>query len=637
MEKINKGIIIFTIGFIVVAIVSIFTMIYIVIARGKEMKEFVAGESYSKEILVGMGGNIMDDNNKCLAYYSPTFKAIWDTKTANRYISSLNSTLEKISAKEANGEKININTKQRYQKTLSFNSVDSLTYYMDVNFKNKYNKGQSYRSKINTAYNKKSGYNLISDGNTFEDIDLMKTFPFFKLHEYSGGFKVEENFRVDFLNKSITGRTLGQEKYDDPERKQGLIHAYSDTLMGETKIIDVEKSARQYKPVNIGEDFMPDDGRDVFSTLNYEISEYAYTALMRQMRKSRANRGCVIVMDVATGDIKAMVSLVKNKDNYFHSENVAIKHVYEPGSVFKLASYMVAMNDGLLDWNKKYELGKSDRKKVGPRMIIDSHKPKNAFETPAEIFSESSNIGTCSIIWDLYENNQQKFIDGLRKLHIGEMTGIEVEGEGKAFLKDTKTQIRNKEWWRVSLVQIAYGYEVEITPLQMAAFYNAIANNGVYVKPRLVTGISANKSYKEEKYPIKYVDTICSPEVAAKANEILTMAAHEGTGKSIFKNSSYSFAGKTGTAQYNVGKGKKPTYNASFAGFFPSEKPMYTIYVLISEPQEGGYYASSVAAPVAREIADKIAATDKRFFNEIIINNSTSKVWNRIAEMNNNE
>ncbi|MDR2083988.1 MAG: hypothetical protein LBP67_03235 [Bacteroidales bacterium] len=630
MERVNKAIIIFSLSFIAVAVVAIFVMIYIAIAHGSAMKKIIAEQATKKEVLVGMGGNILDDKGAYIAYYSPTFKVAWDTEVANRYTLRV----QKYLKNEMESDNPNTNNILKYQNLLKFNSTDSLTYYMDANFKSK-NNGKSYKTKINTAYNKKSTYNLISKGNSFDDIDLMRTFPFFNLPQFSGGFLMEESFRVDFLNKSVTGRTLGQDDFGDTIRKQGLVYTYRKELMGDVKEFEIVRTARSYKPVKIGEDFIPADGRNIQSTLNYEISEFAYSALLKQMKKSQGKRGCVIVMDVATGDIKAMVSLVKSGDAYLHSENIAVKHVYEPGSVFKLASYLVAMNDGLLDWNKKYELGTSDRKKVGPRVIVDSHKPANAFETPAEIFSESSNIGTCMIIWDLYEKNQQKFIDGLRKLHIGEITGIEIEGEGKAFLKDTKTTIRHKEWWKVSLVQIAYGYEVEITPLQMATFYNAIANKGVYMKPRLVTGISENKSYKAERFPTTIVDTICSPEVAEKAREILTEAAHEGTGKFAFKTAHYNFAGKTGTAQYNVGN-QKTGYNASFAGFFPSENPMYTIYVLISEPQ-GGYYASTVAAPVAREIADKIAATDNRFFERIIIDNSTSTVWSKIANLNNNE
>ena len=631
MEKVNKAIIISVLGFVAVALLAIIVMIYIAIAHGAAMKKIIADNAIKNETLIGMGGNVLDDKNTYLAYYSPTFDVAWDTEVANRYTDRLDEYLKK-EEKSDNPNKKNI---LRCKALLKYNSTDSLAFYLDKNFKHR-NGGKSYKSKVTTAYGKKSTYNMINKGNSFKDIDLMSTFPFFNLPLFSGGFLVTENFRVDFLNKSITGRTLGQDNFEDTIRKQGLVYAYREDLMGETKNFKIERKARSYKPLNIGEDFVPADGRNVHSTINYEISEFAYTALMKQMKTCQAQKGCVVVMDVKTGDIKAMVSLVKNGDTYLHSENVAIKHVYEPGSVFKLASFMVAMNDGLIDWDKKYELGKSTSKQIMPnnkRQITDSHKPVNVSESPAGIFSESSNIGTCMMIWDLYGKNQQQYIDGLRKMHLGEQTGIELEGEGKAFLKDTQTKIPKKEWWNISLIQIAYGYEVEVTPLQMATFYNAVANNGVYVKPRLVTEISANKKHKAEKNPVIVLDTICSPEVAAKACEILTLAAHEGTGKYAFKNASYTFAGKTGTAQYN--KGNSLTgYNASFGGFFPAENPMYTIYVLVSEPQ-GGYYASTIAAPIAREIADKIAATDKRFFEEIIIDKSTSNVWNKIESINN--
>jgi len=630
MENVNKAIIISVLGFVAIAFIAIVVMVYVAIAHGSAMKKIIADESIKNETLIGMGGNILDDKNAYLAYYSPTFDVAWDTKVANRYINKIKEDLKK----EMESEEPDSQFILKCQRILKFNSTDSLAYYLNANFKNK-NGGKSFAQKIDKAYTNNTTHNLICSGVILEEVDLLRTFPFFHLRQFTGGFLLTENYRVDFLNKSITGRTLGQDDFRDTIRKQGLVYAYRDTLMGGIKNFKIERTAKSYKPLDIGEDFVPADGRNVVTSLNYEISEFAYTALMRQMKKCRGERGCVIVMDVKTGDIKAMVSLVESAGGaYYHSENVAIKNVYSPGSVFKLASFMVAANDGLLDWNKKYELGTSESKQVGPKLVKDSHKPKNAFADAKEIFSESSNIGTCMMVWELYSNNQQKYIDGLRKMHIGEQTGIELVGEGKAFLKDTKTKIKNKEWWNISLLQIAFGYEVDITPLQMATFYNAVANNGVYVKPRLVTEIGANKDNKIQKNPVVVIDTICSPEVAAKAREILVAAAHEGTGRNSFKDANYKFAGKTGTSE-NYENGSFTYHDASFAGFFPAEDPIYSIYVFVGKPKVGRGFAAEVAVPVAREIADKIAATDKRFFEEIIIDKSTSNVWNKIESINN--
>ncbi|OFX34338.1 MAG: hypothetical protein A2W90_13160 [Bacteroidetes bacterium GWF2_42_66] len=356
----------------------------------------------------------------------------------------------------------------------------------------------------------------------------------------------------------------------------------------------------------------PQDGKDIISTLNVNLQDYAQNALMRQMEKSQAKWGTAVVMEVATGDIKAIANIGLRKDGtYGETYNYAFGHAgcSEPGSTFKLMSLMVALEHGYADTSDVFDTG-SGVWEVSGQKIYDSdyRHGGHGVISMKRIFELSSNVGTAKIITQLYTGKEKEFIDRLYQFGLNKPLGLGIMGEGIPTIKYPG----DSDWWGPSLAWISHGYEIKITPLQTLTFYNAVANNGKMVKPRFVSEIRENgilqKSFKTEIIN----PSICSKQTLLKAQGMLRGVCKNGTGRSL-QSPYYELAGKTGTAVIaydNEGylKGGKKNYQASFAGYFPADNPKYSCIVVIVGPQ-GAYYGGSVAGPVFREVADKVYAT----------------------------
>ena len=354
----------------------------------------------------------------------------------------------------------------------------------------------------------------------------------------------------------------------------------------------------------------PENGKDVVTTLNMDIQEVAQNSLMANLALNKAEDGCAIVMEVATGQIKAIVNMKRDSSNgktsFSEALNYAVGRATEPGSTFKLASLLVALEDKVVDTNSRFDTGFKE-KKFGSKIVTDAHVLPGT-HTVKEIFEHSSNIGTVTVIWNNYHNNPQKFIDGLYKLNIQKPLGLTIFGEKAPDIKNTSSS-----WWHTqySLPSMAFGYEVELTPLQILTFYNAVANNGKMVRPMFVKEIREMGKTEEVYRPTVITQQICSKETLGKLRKMLEGVVERGTGKGCFKGSPFKIAGKTGTAQINYvnRKVQKMTYRASFVGYFPAENPKYSCIVVITNPSAGAYYGASVAAPVFKDIADKIYST----------------------------
>lgn len=356
----------------------------------------------------------------------------------------------------------------------------------------------------------------------------------------------------------------------------------------------------------------PEDGRDIITTININLQDYAQSALMKQMEKSQALWGTAVVMEVATGDIKAIANIGrKNDGGYAEIYNYAFGHAgcSEPGSTFKLMSLMVAMDDGYVDTCDVYDtgIGLWEYKK---QKIYDSdyHKGGHGVLSVKRIFELSSNVGTAKVITKYYEGREREFIDRIYKFGLNKPLGLGMMGEGIPSIKYPG----DNDWWGPSLAWISYGYEIKLTPLQTLTFYNAVANNGKMVKPRFVTEVRENGMLLKSFKPEVLNPNICSQQTLKKAQEMLRGVCVNGTGKSL-QSPYYELAGKTGTAviaNNNEGykKDGKKSYQASFAGYFPADNPKYSCIVVIVGPQ-GAYYGGSVAGPVFREVADKVYAT----------------------------
>lgn len=470
-----------------------------------------------------------------------------------------------------------------------------------------------YQQKLRTARKRKNRYLLIARNIGYNDYVKMKQFPIFKLGAYKGGFITEQKtIRVLPIGK-IAARTIG---YDDYRGGAGIEGAFADYLEGENGWRLKQKIAKgQWKPINDVNEKEPIDGRDVITTIDVNIQDITHHALLRQLEYFEADHGCAVVMEVATGEIRAISNLGRtSKGTYYEKRNYAVWESHEPGSTFKLASLMVALDDKVIDTSTVVDTGNGILMIHGKK-IEDSHRGGYGKISAARVFEVSSNVGIVKLIRKHYDHRPQKFVDKLISFGLKDKLGVQIKGEGAPIIPTPKNK---KTWYKTTLEWMAWGYGVSLTPLQMLTFYNAIANDGQLVKPRFVKELRVqNKTEKVfEKVIVK--ERIASQETIDKVKKVMENVVKRGTASAIY-SPNFSMAGKTGTAKKLVlghrnseGKYIKAYYSnqlyvASFAGFFPAKNPKYSCIVVIHEPKkEKGYYGAIVAAPVFKEIAQKI-------------------------------
>lgn len=495
---------------------------------------------------------------------------------------------------------------------------DSLAFYLATFFGNA--SKQTYRQKLEAAYNSGNrGFMLTPRKVDYQELQQIKKFPILKRGRFGGGIIIEqENHRVTPLG-SLALRTIG----DLNKGAYGGVHgnigytglegAYEQYLKGKEGISYRENLSGRWV---LRTEIEPRDGMDVITTINVKLQDITESTLSRNLQKNNADWGTAILMEVETGEIKAIANLGRENEVYTENYNYAMGHdgCYEPGSTFKLISLIAAMEDGLIDTSDVFDTGSGVWKYQG-RTIYDSdyqyggHGPM----TVNEIFEKSSNVGVAKIITSVYEKNPRAFVDRIYGFGINKPLGMEMKGEGKPFFKYPG----DSDWWGTTLAWMSYGYESKMTPLQVLAFYNAVANNGRMVKPQLVREIRDNgvliKQFKTEVLN----PMIVTSETLGKARKMLERVCTTGTGRSL-QNPWFKIAGKTGTAQVAIGQGgyQKGMYLASFAGYFPADNPKYSIIVTIFNPRGGAYYGGSVAGPVFKEIAERVFAA-RNLFDEV--------------------
>ncbi len=488
---------------------------------------------------------------------------------------------------------------------------DSLAIYLSRFFRDA--SSQEYKRRLNEAYSKKNrGFLLTPRKIDYVELQQVKKFPILRRGRFGGGLIVEqENKRITplgnlayrtigGLNKGVGGGIYGNVGYT------GLEGAYEQYLRGEDGVSYRQNlSGRWIARTEIE----PKDGMDIVTTINIKIQDITESALYDQLRKTNAEWATAIVMEVKTGQIKAIANLGLENGNYYENYNYALGHAgcYEPGSTFKLISLMAAMEDGLVDTSDVFDTGIGLWKYKG-QPIKDSdygHGGHGAI-TVKEIFELSSNVGVAKIITQCYENDPKKYVDRVFSFGVNKPLGVEVAGEGIPYFKYPG----DKDWWGTTLAWMSYGYETKMTPLQILTFYNAVANNGKMVKPFLVKEIRDNGA-TEKRFKTQVLNSsIASKETIGKAKKMLEGVCENGTGKGL-QTSYFKVAGKTGTAQISSSSSgyQKGMYLASFTGYFPADKPKYSIIVTFNNPRGGAYYGGSVAGPVFKEIAEKIYAS----------------------------
>lgn len=475
-----------------------------------------------------------------------------------------------------------------------------------------------FLNEFRKARAKKNRYFLVARDLSYTEYMKIKSFPMFNLGPYKGGIIVEQKTVREHPIGKIAERTIGYERKTpsgNPDGK-GIEWAFRKYLNGKDGKILKQKIAKgQWKPIRDVNEIDPQDGYDVISTIDVFIQDIAHHALLKQLTDYEADHGCVVVMETQTGKIKAISNLGRAANgSYNETTNYAVAESHEPGSTYKLVDLMVLLDDKKIDTSAVFDSHGGVIKYSG-KSVRDSHEGGYGKISLARGFELSSNTVMVQAVYNNYKNDPSEFVNHVNKYGLNKPLGLSIKGEGKPLVP----QPSDKNWSNISLPWMAFGYGVSITPLQTLTFYNAVANNGVMVKPQFVSEI------KEWNRTIKKYDTevmnqkICSQETILKLHAVLENVVKKGTGAKLYSKD-FSMAGKTGTAQVNYHKaGKEGLYYASsFVGYFPADKPKYSCIVVVHKPNtsKNNYYGADVAGPVFKRIAQKIF-TDAPSTNEI--------------------
>ncbi|MCX2484068.1 penicillin-binding protein [Pedobacter sp. MR2016-24] len=492
-----------------------------------------------------------------------------------------------------------------------FNSkVDSLAMKLSQFFADKTPK--EYSRMLRTARRDSVRYLLIKRKVNYQDLKTIRTFPLYNIGKYSGGLMaIQQNKRI-LPFKDLAARTIGYAN-ENVKNVVGLEGAYGNYINGESGKRLVQRIAGGvWMPVNDEAEIAPKEGADVISTIDINMQDLAQSALEKQLIVSDADHGTVVLMEVATGEVRAIANYTQvAPGEYKEVFNYAIAGNQDPGSTFKLASYMAMIEDEVIDTNTRVATGTY---KVPGKLITDSHGSVGVVSVK-RAFEVSSNAAVAQLVNTHYRNNQSKFTEHLYDWHLNEKMDLQIYGEAQPVVKNPKNKSWNKN---LTLPQMAYGYEMQLTPLKMLSFYNAVANNGKYLAPIFVKEIRRLGNPIQQFKARVVNEKICSDRTLKRMQEMLEGVVTEGSGK-LMGSPFYRVAGKTGTAQVadgNRGYRAKKSYQASFCGYFPADKPKYSIIVVINGPKNG-YYGATVAGPVFKEIADRIYASDIQMYNNV--------------------
>ena len=500
------------------------------------------------------------------------------------------------------------------------------------------NSSSYYQKKLRTAKNKKRRYFLIARNIGYTDYLKMRKFPIFNLGVYKGGFIAKHRTERAHPIGKIAERTIG---YDDFRGEAGIEGAFADYMQGENGLRWEQKIAKnQWKPITDFNEKEPIDGHDIITTIDVNIQDITHHALLRKLEYFEADHGCAVVMETATGEIKAISNLGRTKKGkYYEKRNYAVWESHEPGSTFKLASLMAVLDDKMIDTSTVVDTEKGKIFIHGSK-VEDSHRGGYGKISAARVFEVSSNVGVVKLIKKHYDHQPEKFIKKLETYGFTKAIGFPIKGEGRPVVPKPS----DKRWNKISLEWMSWGYGVSVTPMQTLMFYNAVANNGIMVKPRFIKELRRQDKTEKIFETVVVNPKIASDETLSKIRKVMENVVVRGTANNIY-SSNFSMAGKTGTTKKYLPKHKDKNgntvaagysnkhYVASFAGFFPAENPKYSCIVVIHDPKkEKGYYGATVAGPVFKEIAQKIYTTtpidnqsveDKASFEEIEIQYAT--------------
>lgn len=467
-----------------------------------------------------------------------------------------------------------------------------------------------WKTVISEARRKGDRYFLIKRKVDYETLKRLKELPIFREGQYKGGMVAQPENRRILPNSELATRTIGYLNLGSEGNEVGIEGAFDRELAGKNGVVVKQRlTGGDWITVSDASSVESRDGNDVVTTIDIDLQDVASTALSKQLRKYSAHHGCAVLMEVATGDIRAIANLELGSDGDYHETyNYAVGESTEPGSTFKLPVLMAALEDGVIDTSDIVDTGTGSIRFYN-KIIRDTKEGGYGRLTVKEIFEKSSNVGTSKLIYDHYKNNPKAFVNRLYAMKLNEKLDVQIKGEGSPLIRYPGEKL----WSGLSLPMMSHGYEVQMTPLQILTFYNAVANDGRMMRPRFVTSIVRNGSTIKSFEPVVIINSIASRSTIRKARKMMEGVVERGTAVNL-RNAEYKIAGKTGTAQiakdkYGYRQGARISYQASFVGYFPAENPLYSCIVVINAPSNGVYYGNLVAGSVFREISDKVYST----------------------------
>jgi cell division protein FtsI (penicillin-binding protein 3) len=574
---------------IVVALVIFVKAFKLVTVEGAHWRAEAAKRFMAYREVQGDRGNILSEDGSLLATSIPYFDLYWDAETCKNYMSDEDST----------------------------KGLDSLAFYLGYYIAPDATPGQ-WKQYLWEQLNKKARYAPIAKRLTYDTMMLVKRFPIFnKKNKTKSGLIVIKNDKRTHPFRMLALRSLGyvKEKEDIGETqdlKVGLEGRFHKELTGETEKVLMQKVGNDmWAPVENLSDIAPPNASDLLTTLDVNIQDITQNALLRSLNAHQAEHGTAIVMEVKTGKIKAIANIGMTGEGYWEDYNYGIGMSIEPGSTMKLLSFMSLLEDKLIKLSDTVDIENGSTKFFN-ETLDDAERINQRYITVKEVFAHSSNVGTSKLAFKAYQDHPQTFVKHLKDFMMTVPTGIEIEGEGNPYIKNPDSSTDN--WSGTTVPWMSIGYELKLTPLQILTFYNAVANNGIMMKPYLVNEIQRYGVTQKVFRPTQIKKQIASNQTLEQARELLEAVVEFGTAKHLRTNQ-YRFAGKTGTAQLNYEKLSKTKqkiggHQGSFVGYFPAENPIYSCIVVVHKPKVGSFYGGAVAAPVFREIADRLMSSN---------------------------